>query len=80
MEAGEVTEPDRILTAAEAELANTRRLIAGHLAVCDARRSSEATALVGWCDTCRSLAVHRGRCEDQVRLLASEEAETEALF
>ena len=37
-------------------------------------------ALVGWCDTCRSLAVHRGRCEDQVRLLASEEAETEALF
>ncbi len=70
----------RIISAAEAELANVKRRITEHLAVCNAQRSSEATALVGWCDTCKSLANHRYRCEEQVRLLASEEAETEALF
>lgn len=74
-----MTEPDRILGIAETELENTRRLIAEHVAECQAPRTEPGT-LAGECDTCRSLAVHQARCEEQVRLLASEGAETGALF
>jgi hypothetical protein len=74
-----VTEPDRILTAAEAELANVRRLVTEHAARCTAPRD-EPGSLTGACPQCRSLAVHLERCRDQVDLLASGEAETESLF
>lgn len=76
-----MTEPypaERILSAAEAELANTRRLIAEHLG-CQAPRD-EPGSLSGACRECRSLAVHLARCEHQVALLASGEADTEALW
>lgn len=71
-----MNETDRIVSVAEAELANTLRLIIEHLAGCQAPRSEPGT-LTGECDQCKSLAVHRARCEEQVRLLAAEDADAE---
>ena len=73
-----MTEPDRILGVAEAELEHTRRLIREHIAVCTVPRL-EPGSLTGECPECKSLASHLMRCEEQVRLLGTE-AETEALF
>jgi hypothetical protein len=73
-------QPDPLLKIARDELANTQQLIQRHLASCQAPRT-EPGSLSGACPDCRSLAAHLARCEEQARLLGSEEtAETGELF
>jgi hypothetical protein len=76
-----VTEPypaERVLTAAQADLENCKRLLAEHLG-CQAPRPDPATPS-GECPKCRSLGRHLERCERQVYLLASVDLATEELF
>jgi hypothetical protein len=76
-----VTEPypaERILSAAEAELENCKRLIAEHLG-CQAPRPDPATPS-DQCPKCRSLARHLTRCERQVYLLGALAIETGEMF
>jgi hypothetical protein len=76
-----VNEPttDPLVRIAGDELENTRRLIREHLKACTAEVETPG-ALAGSCDTCHSLAVHLGRCERQVELLAAGDDGAEVLF
>jgi hypothetical protein len=64
--------PGSIAAIAGAELEHVRRLVAEHVAQCSQPRTGEGS-LSGACDTCRSLAVHLARCEEQAGLLAAPE-------
>ncbi len=61
---------NRILDAAQDELAATERTLNAHIRKCKSPG----------CADCQSLARHRSRCERQVALLVSEPAEMEPLF
>jgi hypothetical protein len=71
-----VTEPDRVITAAEKDLAGVRDLIGKHLKA----SPGHGVELTAACPDCRSLAAHLERCRDQVELLAGSDAETENLW
>ena len=70
-----------IVRIATIELERVRELIAAHVQECRAPRNGPG-CLTAECRECRSLAVHRVRCEEQVRLLASTApaGEPDALF
>jgi hypothetical protein len=68
-----------ILQIAEQERDNTLQLISDHVAKCAAPRAEPGT-LTGSCLICISLAGHRDRCEEQVRMLTTEDPNMEALF
>jgi hypothetical protein len=62
---------------AEAELANVHGLMAAHLASHDVQWLGQ---ILAGCPDCVSIQAHLERCERQVELLSSCEAETEALW
>ena len=60
-----------ILRAAEADLADARRLLDEHARMCTVR---------GWCPRCASLKRHLSRARQQVGLLESADPDMEAMF